>query len=58
MPRIVITHAVRNVERWLAGKAEHAAASTPSPAGTPRGRTVSEQVEPDGRGEVKAGHSG
>src|SRR5262249_34195591 len=26
MPRIVITHAVRNVERWLAGKAERAAA--------------------------------
>ena len=26
MPRIVITHAVRNVERWRAGKAERAAA--------------------------------
>jgi muconolactone delta-isomerase len=26
MPRIVITHAVRNVERWRAGRAERAAA--------------------------------
>ena len=28
MPRIVITHAVQDVERWLGGKAERAAAST------------------------------
>ena len=26
MPRIVITHAVQNVDRWLGGKAERAAA--------------------------------
>ena len=26
MPRIVITHAVQDVERWLGGKAERAAA--------------------------------
>ncbi len=26
MPRIVITHAVQDVDRWLAGKAERAAA--------------------------------
>jgi muconolactone delta-isomerase len=26
MPRIVITHAVKDVQRWLAGKAERAAA--------------------------------
>jgi muconolactone delta-isomerase len=26
VPRIVITHAVQNVERWLGGKAERAAA--------------------------------
>jgi hypothetical protein len=28
MPRIVITHAVQDRERWLAGKAERAAAFT------------------------------
>jgi hypothetical protein len=27
MPRIVITHAVQDVERWLGGKAERAAVS-------------------------------
>jgi hypothetical protein len=29
LPRIVITHAVQDAERWLAGKAERAAASSP-----------------------------
>jgi muconolactone delta-isomerase len=28
MPRIVITHSVQDVERWLGGKAERAAAFT------------------------------
>ena len=28
MPRVVITHAIQDVERWLGGKAERAAVST------------------------------
>jgi len=33
MPKLVITHAVENVERWLEGKAERAAAFSPYATG-------------------------
>ena len=41
MPRIVITHAVQDVDRWLAGKAERAAA-------LPRATDVTDLVAMDG----------
>jgi hypothetical protein len=41
MPRIVITHAVEDVERWLKGKAERAAA-------LPGARNVTDLVAMDG----------
>ncbi len=41
MPRIVITHDVQDVERWLRGKAERAAAF-------PGGRNVTDLVASDG----------
>ena len=41
MPRIVITHAVQDVDRWLGGKAERAAA-------LPRATDVTDLVAMDG----------
>jgi len=41
MPKIVITHAVEDVERWLKGKAERAAA-------LPGARNVTDLVAMDG----------
>jgi hypothetical protein len=41
MPRIVITHAVQDVDRWLKGKAERAAA-------LPRATDVTDLVAMDG----------
>ena len=44
MPRIVITHAVQDVERWLGGKAERAAAI--------EGSTVTDVVAMDGSNQA------
>ena len=41
MPRVVITHAVQDVDRWLKGKAERAAA-------LPRATDVTDLVAMDG----------
>ena len=46
MPRVVITHAVVEVERWLAGKSERAA--TVNPFGT----DVTDHVAADGSNQV------
>ncbi len=45
MPRIVITHAVADVERWLRGKAERAAAF-------PGGRNVTDLLAMDGSNQA------
>jgi hypothetical protein len=47
MPRIVITHAVADVERWLKGKTERAEAIE---SGT--GSNVTDYVAQDGSGNV------
>ncbi len=46
MPRVVLTHAVEDVERWLDGKAERAAAI--GAAGT----TVTDYVALDGSNKI------
>jgi hypothetical protein len=48
MPRIVITHDVQDVERWLRGKAERAAAF-------PGGRNVTDLVASDGSNRAARG---
>lgn len=47
MPRIVITHAVQDVERWLQGKAERAAAIE-----TASGSNVTDFVAADGSDSI------
>lgn len=47
MPRVVITHAVQDIDRWLEGKAERAAAIE---AGT--GSNVTDYVAHDGSTNV------
>lgn len=47
MPRVVITHAVEDIDRWLQGKAERAAAIE---SGT--GRNVTDYVAHDGSNNV------
>jgi hypothetical protein len=47
MPKIVITHAVVDVERWLEGKAERAAA-----IGSASGSNVTDCVAADGSNNI------
>jgi len=47
MPRVVVTHAVENIDRWLQGKAERAAALE-SGSGT----NVTDYVAQDGSNSV------
>ena len=47
MPRVVITHAVEDVERWLKGKAERAAAIESG-----SGSNVTDHVAADGSNNV------
>ncbi len=47
MPRIVVTHAVEDIERWLQGKAERAAAIE---SGT--GSNVTDYVARDGTNNI------
>jgi hypothetical protein len=47
MPRVVVTHAVADIDRWLAGKAERAAAIE---SGT--GSNVTDYVAHDGSNNV------
>jgi hypothetical protein len=47
MPRVVVTHAVEDIDRWLAGKAERAAAIE---AGT--GSNVTDYVAHDGSNNI------
>jgi hypothetical protein len=47
MPRVVITHAVEDIDRWLQGKAERAAAIE---SGT--GSNVTDYVSQDGSNNV------
>ena len=47
MPRVVITHAVEEMDRWLAGHAERAAAIE---AGT--GSNVTDHVAADGSNDI------
>ena len=47
MPRVVVTHAVEDLERWLQGKAERAAAFE---AGT--GSNVTDYVARDGSNNI------
>ena len=48
MPRVVITHAVEEVDRWLKGKAERAAAIESSGSGS----NVTDHVAADGSNNV------
>ena len=47
MPRVVITHAVEDIDRWLQGKAERAAAMESS-----TGSNVTDYVASDGSSNV------
>jgi hypothetical protein len=47
MPKVVITHAVRDIDRWLQGKAERAAAIE---SGT--GSNVTDYVAQDGSNNI------
>ena len=47
MPKVVMTHAVRDIDRWLQGKAERAAAVE---AGT--GTNVTDYVAQDGTNHI------
>ena len=47
MPRVVITHAVEDIDRWLRGKAERAAA-----IGSGTGSNVTDYVAHDGSNNV------
>ena len=47
MPKIVLTHAVEDIERWLEGKAERAAAIESGSGGN-----VTDYVAADGSGNI------
>ena len=47
MPKVVITHAVKDIDRWLQGKAERAAA-----VGSGTGSNVTDYVAQDGSNNV------
>lgn len=47
MPKVVITHAVEDIDRWLAGKAERAAAIESG-----SGSNVTDYVAADGSTEI------
>jgi len=47
MPRVVITHAVEDIDRWLQGKAERAVA-----IGSASGSNVTDYVASDGSNSV------